>query len=150
MRGLWLACVCVIVVAVGCSSGDDKWKKDRPKTVPVHGKVLLNGEPLAEAQVVFVPTTGTHGASGLSGKDGSFKLSTFPPEEGVVPGSYKVMVVKSIVPEIQTDEDHGKAEMAYAKLLVPQKYTDVNTSGLAVDVPEKGLTDLKLELSGTP
>ncbi|GIX04682.1 MAG: hypothetical protein KatS3mg114_0551 [Planctomycetaceae bacterium] len=135
---------CAGLMMMGCSSSEDKWKSNRPKTVPASGKITLNNEPLVDAQVVLVPVSGSYGASGLSGKDGSFKLSAFPPDEGVVPGSYKVMIVKAEVPEVQEDE----AVMSYAKLLVPQKYTDANTSGLTVDIPESGKTDIKLDLTG--
>lgn len=138
-----LACFCALLL-MGCGSQDDKWKKDRPKTAPAAGVITLDGKPLDGAQVVLVPESGTHGASALSAADGSFRLSAFPPDDGAVPGSYKVMIVKSIVPELQEGET---AELAYAKLLVPKKYTDANTSGLMVDIPDAGKTDIKLELA---
>jgi hypothetical protein len=137
------------VIAAGCSSGTDKWKANRPKTVPATGTISLNGQPLEEAQVVLVPSGGSHGASALSNASGMFALQTFPPDDGVVSGTYKVMVIKSLVPQ---NPDPGSPESKVpqrAKLLIPKKYTDANTSGLEIVVPETGKTDIKLELTGT-
>src|SRR5436190_21218037 len=95
------------VVASGCSSGSDKWKANRPKTVPATGVISLNGHPLDEAQIVLVPSGGSHGGSGLSDGNGTFALQTFPPDDGVVAGTYKVMVIKSLVPQ---NPDPGSPE----------------------------------------
>lgn len=100
---------------------------------------------MAGAQVVFVSDGGSHSASGLSKADGTFTLSAFPPNDGAVPGKYKVMVIKSDVPEIQ---DENSAELATAKPLIPTQYSDPNKSGLAVEIPADGKTDIKLELKG--
>jgi hypothetical protein len=133
------------LLLAGCSSHDDKWKSSRPKTVEASGVITWNGEPLDAAQVVLVPAASSgHGASALSAADGSFKLSAFPPDEGAVPGSYKVMIVKADVPQVQEDV----AVMSYAKLLIPKKYTDVQTSGLTVEIPESGKQDITLVLTG--
>ena len=121
------------------------WTEGRPTTVEASGVVTWNGSPVAQAQVVFVADGGNHSASALSGDDGKFVLATFPPDTGAVPGNYKVMVIKADVPELQ---DENSAEVARAKPLIPTKYADPNKSGLAVEIPEAGKTDITLELAG--
>jgi hypothetical protein len=138
--------VCSAGLFVGCSGGEDKWKAGRPKTVEAAGTITLNGKPLDQAQVVLLPTGGQNGGSAMSDDQGAFNLSSFPPDPGVVPGSYKVMIVKANVPELQ-DEESAEAKVPQrAKLLVPKKYTDPKTSGLTVEVPEAGKKDILIEL----
>lgn len=134
-------------VLVGCSSADDKWKSQRPKTVLATGVVTLDGKPLEAAQVVFVTGGDGTGGSGLSDKDGRFELSAFPPDKGIPPGTYSVMIVKAIVPEIQDVSEDKYAPPAKATLLVPVKYTTPTTSGLSVVIPETGKEDIRLELT---
>lgn len=136
---------CTLLLLSGCG-GEDPWKKNRPKTAPAKGAITLNGKPLDDAQVVLVPTSGSTGCSGKSDAKGAFELAAFPPDPGVVPGSYKVMIVKSEIPTTPDPNSPESNKAMYAKLLVPKKYTDPETSGLTVDIPEAGKLDIKLEL----
>ena len=68
-----------------------------PAVTVVSGTVMLDGEPLDGASVVFHPTS----SSGLAGAgktsaDGTFGLTTFraTPGAGVVPGEYVSRLVK--------------------------------------------------------
>jgi hypothetical protein len=147
MHGLNTAFVCSLMLLTGCSQSGDKWKNSRPKTVLASGIITLSGKPLDGAQVVLVPTSGGHGASALSAADGSFRLATFPPDEGAVPGSYKVMIIKSVVPQ---NPDPGSPESTvpqYAKLLIPEKYADPEKSGLTIEIPVAGTKDIKIDLN---
>lgn len=98
MRGcLCLACV-FLATANGCSKGVSL------KTVPVTGKVTLDGKPLSGATVTFLQASpgadGSGGApsSGITGADGSYKLITMASGRDIVdgapPGNYKVSVTK--------------------------------------------------------
>lgn len=72
-------------LAAGCSSG--------PKTYTVKGKVTLNGQPLPDADVIFLPLTeGSRQATGRTAEDGSFTLSTFGDGDGAMAGEYKITV----------------------------------------------------------
>lgn len=80
----------------GCG-GDSS---DGRGTVMVTGVVKYNGTPVENATVTLVPEAavgpaGTRkGAFGRTAKDGTFKLITFKPGDGALPGKYKVMVSK--------------------------------------------------------
>jgi hypothetical protein len=67
------------------------------ETVPVTGTVMLNGQPAANADVLFTPTKGRL-ASGSTDAAGRFTLSTNKPNDGAVPGDHKVTVVEYYPP----------------------------------------------------
>jgi hypothetical protein len=70
----------------GCGSGK----------YPVEGKVLwMDGTPakeLAGSLVVFESTESPKAARGEIKEDGSFRLTTDHPDDGVAPGPYRVLV----------------------------------------------------------
>lgn len=87
--------LCVLVVAiVGCGG---------PKRVPLHGKVTLNGQPVPQGFLLFMPTQETQGPVGNATiQAGEYRVEK---ENGVVPGTYKVSV--SIAPEFAVQVQGG-------------------------------------------
>ncbi|MBX9581405.1 MAG: carboxypeptidase-like regulatory domain-containing protein [Gemmataceae bacterium] len=74
-----------LVVAAGCGGG--------AKPVKVAGRVTLDNQPLPGATIVFTPDGGTGNiASGRTDDAGEFQLTTFGPDDGAVPGDYKITV----------------------------------------------------------
>jgi len=72
----------------GCGGG--------PRLVPVTGNVTLNGKPLGEAGIVFIPdASNTEGLAGndQTGPAGNYKAMT-QGRSGLVPGKYKVVITK--------------------------------------------------------
>jgi hypothetical protein len=89
-RHVWVLGVAVagLVVAAGCGSGGKK-------PVPVKGTVTLDGKPVSLASVVFVPQKeGGIIAQGVTNHNGEFELTTYKPNDGVLPGDYSVTVTK--------------------------------------------------------
>ena len=74
------AVVCYVVLQVGCG----------PTLVAVHGSVRLDGKPLNEAVIVFVPIEAGRKKTGAEIVDGTYLVET---ENGLVPGKYRVEVV---------------------------------------------------------
>lgn len=111
------------VVTLGGCGGSD-----RPKTVPITGHVTINGQPPGEiGKLFFTPTQAAAGydkrpASGGFTADGAYRVMSWTPDDGLVPGHYTV----SLMP--------GDANATK----VPQKYLQAGTSGLEVDVPTDG------------
>jgi uncharacterized protein (TIGR03067 family) len=63
---------------------------------PVEGWVTLNGKPLANATVVFVPVDKKgQKATGTTNKNGEYKLTTHG-KKGALSGKYKVIITKDI------------------------------------------------------
>jgi hypothetical protein len=121
----------------------------RPATVPVRGKVLYRGEPLKFGVVMFHPAQGQV-AQGAIESDGSFQLSTFRLHDGAQPGAYHVSVMcyEGHDPQRAPHADETGEGMTLGRPLIPLKYTRAKSSGLLVDVPAEGVSDVVLELSG--
>lgn len=152
-----IACGLVSLLAVslvGCG-GDD----GLPKTVPAFGVVLLDGQPVEGAQIVAVPDVGQNPASAASDSSGRFELKAFEQKSGAVPGSYKVIVTKTIKVPIGSakapkmaaeDVAHAKSSGGDGMIPIndmPLKYANPTTSGIAFTLDDKGSRDLKFELS---
>jgi hypothetical protein len=120
---------------------------------PVEGVVLLDGKPLANVSVQFVPQGSGRDATGQTDKSGEFAMSTFKPGDGVMPGSYKVV----ISPPAGTPDpaQYATAEEAMAaaskapatkeSTTFPQQYTRVDQTPLKQDVPTSGKVRFELK-----
>lgn len=85
-----LAAALLAVGLVGC--GND----GRPKTVPVSGKVLVNGKAAEGVSLSFHPLNQPHNSvpgTARSRADGSFDVTSFLPGDGAPPGEYAVTVI---------------------------------------------------------
>ena len=78
---------CLLSALAGCGSG--------PTFYPVTGSVTQNGEPLADAVVMFLPEgkDGSLTAEAMTGPDGKYSLATRD-AAGAAVGKYKVVVSK--------------------------------------------------------
>lgn len=133
-----------VVIVVGC--GDDT---GLGKRYPVSGKITFKGEPLEKGRIDFIPNDLQNGrpATGTI-EDGVFRLTTLTPNDGALPGDYKVTVsalsVDNTAVEKTIMEQGGggrQHEIAMAtqkgKSLVPAKYSLADTSGLTATVGER-------------
>src|SRR5262249_26417852 len=80
----WTALALVLLVACGCGKRMSK----------VEGTVLLDDKPLDGATVVFQPEEGGQPATGMTGSDGVFHLTTRTTGDGARTGNYKVTITK--------------------------------------------------------
>ena len=88
-RGLVLLLyVLLLTGAAGCGGG--------PKLFPVSGLVTLDGQPLADAGVLFVPVDKGPAASGTTDAAGKFRLTTTN-RSGAIAGHYGVAISKQEV-----------------------------------------------------
>ena len=117
----------VLLLFSGCGDG-------RPTRVAVSGKVLIDGQPLTQGIVQFVPED-SRPAAGKLDAEGNFTLTSYDGDDGVVLGTHKVMVAaKEMVSETR------------AKWLAPPKYADFRQSGLSFEITEP-TDDLVIELT---
>ena len=72
-----------------------------PDLVPVEGQVTLDGEPLANAAVSFLPVGNTagRGAAALTDDQGIYHLQEQDGTPGVATGSYQVVISKLVKPD---------------------------------------------------
>jgi len=111
-------------------------------TAPVSGKITVDGQPLTEGQVSFLPfdegiQTGGGTAAGKIDPSGGYKIFTAG-KDGAPLGRYKVTVTPSMVPT-------GDNKMPVTPF--NQKYTDYKKTTIVVEVvsnPAPGAYDFKL------
>jgi len=111
--------------------------------VPAAGHVTLDGQPLADAAVVFVSAEGGHLAHGVTDAEGQFTLTTTN-RPGAVPGEHRVGITKQKVYDPTLDGGIGALRVEW---IVPERYAAPDTSGLTVTVPPRGAQDLQFELT---
>ena len=129
--------LCLFTFA-GCQSGPDL-----PPTVPAEGVVTLDGTPVADATVVFIADTGTYNATGVTKQDGSFVMKAFDQKTGVVVGSYKVEINKTV---LESAGEKGGESNVTIKMGLPKKYATFTTSGLTYTATDKGDKAIKFDL----
>jgi len=103
------AAIAALSCLPGCGGG--------PKLVPVSGVVTLNGKPLGDAEIVFIPHESNK--DGLPGNDktgpeGNYKAMT-QGRSGLVAGKYRVVVSKVPAPP-SAASDSFKDDPYMAKL----------------------------------
>jgi hypothetical protein len=155
---LFGAVLCMVASLPGCSN-EDEWTRQQPATVVADGVVTLDGKPVDGASIILSPIEPSqHAASALTDSNGRFSLAAFPNKPGAVPGNYKVRVAKTIevaAEPIKVDlgEDAAHAatdepgESVTWKNVLPEKYSNPETSEIFVEVPADGVSDLKIELT---
>lgn len=124
--------------------------------VPVQGTVTFKDQPLTEATISFSPYPpgdGKRGGAALSDRQGMFSAWTVQPGDGLLPGEYRVSIIKETVNNTMSIDEmnayavkHGRFPELEAKRELPTKYADPDKSGLTVNIPEQGIKDIKFEL----
>jgi len=131
----------------GC--GDDSGLGQR---YAVSGTVTYNGQPVENGQISFVPVDQTkqRAANGFI-QGGRYSLTTVAPQDGALPGEYKVTITSKEADNSQViktimekgggarQAEVGKAT-AKAKDRVPAKFQLPETSGLTAKVEEHSNT----------
>lgn len=113
------AAFCLLIglspLTIGCSDG-------RPERVPVSGVVKIDGVPLTQGSITFLPAKGRVSFGQLDDQ-GRFELMTYEPGDGAPLGVSKVAVAgRESLSETQ------------ARWLAPKKYSEHATSDLEVDI----------------
>ena len=113
----------------------------------VEGVVTLDGKPLQNASIHFVPQGAGRDATGQTDASGHFTMSTFKPGDGVVPGEYKVVISPPLGEPDPTqyasaDEAMSGAAKVPAKKksgpAFPEQYARVDKTPLTQKVPASG------------
>ncbi len=143
----WLAMTALLMVSQGCSRTPDKWEQARLRTIPATGRVVLEGQPVSQATVIFwndaVPTS----PSALTSDDGSFHLRTYMPKDGAPAGVYAVTIEKTTETQPPPRVNEAPSPPLEITHHLPKRYRDAKTSGLSAEVTEKGPNEFVFELS---
>jgi hypothetical protein len=151
-----------LIMLAGCGSSSGF-----PKTYKVSGTVKQSGKPVDGAMVTFLSDEGTKAAVGSTNANGEFKLSTFGPGDGALPGSYKVTITKLSVPAASAapslppgvlasgdisdsyeppSGNEGSRGSGTSKNLLPAKYASETSSGLIATVAPNDTNKFDFEL----
>ena len=164
-RSLGFAFVALVAISLlsGCSGG---------KVSSVHGTVTLDGKPLSDATVLFVPRGNVKSGNSAT-TDASGKFELLPDQNGIVlgAGTYAIVIDKLVdaktgktldpeelaqreaqVGELEDEsgtelDPSDMARRAGLKNLIPPKYGDPRTTPFVVEI-KPGSNDLgTLELT---
>jgi hypothetical protein len=134
----------MVLPLVGCSS------ETGPKLVRVIGTITINGHPLGGAEITFLPMGSTpgDGSRGRTRADGTFRLVALKGGAGAVPGQYKVIISKLVLPDgsdFPANSEIPPIESS-AREKLPQKYSDAQNTELTATVSSDGGTiDFRLQ-----
>lgn len=138
--------IAVVVVAITLALGCGR-EAEGPETVPVHGKVTMEGEPVSGATVTLTPTASGTGvpAQAVTNDAGEFEIhSSFDQgrttQAGMTPGEYVITVAK-------LESLPAQAQLTRApKNLLPGRYQSLETSDLKTAVALQADNFIVLEL----
>lgn len=82
-----------LVLMTGCGRAP---ADDAPDLLPVAGKVVSNGQPLADAVVEFTPEAGGATSTSVTDSEGYFELVYSDGRKGAVSGQHRVRVTESM------------------------------------------------------
>ena len=153
-----ILCLFLLAFLSGCGN--------RIPVTPVTGMITLNGDPVENAMITYIPNTSGTVATATTDKEGKYALKTYIGDKtahGAFPGGYKVTVVKRVqkdFPDIDLknltpEEEEALSNQVSATLkgrapkyeyLVPQKYESQQTSGSTAEVLARGKFVLDFEL----
>ena len=123
----------------------------RPAQVKTTGTVTLDGEPVANAALMFIPDSGRP-ASGNTNTNGEFQVSSFGGNDGLPAGNYRVTATRLVlkdrfqelydrqVEQAKAEAEPGEepeevdiefGENAYENEL-PVKYEELDTTDITV------------------
>jgi hypothetical protein len=150
MRSLLSLCLVLLILTVlGCGEG-------RPKFVPVSGRVLVDGKPVANLMVTFQPIATERnkdpgpGSAGITDAEGRFTLKVSSQQysgNGAVVGKHKVRIGTVLPGEGQaTDPSIGSPDDAplAGKELIPPHYNQDTI--LTFEVPPEGTNQANFDL----
>lgn len=141
-----LLTVATFVFIGGCG------RNNYPTTVKIQAKVMLDGKPLPNVMVTFMPTDGKRSATGMSDDQGNVsEMSTFAPNDGVVPTSHQIAVNPKEAPpmggfEIGDMEGSTKSGASRYVPPFPPRYFVPATSEITATVEANGPNEFTFDL----
>lgn len=121
-----LAAVLCISMLVGCGESG-------PPLGKVTGKVTMDGKPISNAIVSFVPIDGSRSSSAMTDDSGTYRLS-FVDREGALIGEHKVSITSTAEVQGNTMEDIPSDDPRYAELM-QSRQSDYNNAKVKESIP---------------
>jgi hypothetical protein len=134
--------VCLLAFAAGCNSG--------PEFAEVQGTVRVNGKPLDQLMIVFIPDTGTAGPDsfGYTDDKGHYTLTSHTNIPGAVVGTHRVVVRDMILLDEALANRREKAGQPPLQSRVSLKYDAASETPLRFDVKAGPRNTIDLDVTG--
>lgn len=140
--------ICVPLSLAGC-------RTDSYPVAEVQGRVMLDGKPLSEVQVTFVPEAADvalPSSFGTTAEDGQYGLTLYDGRSGAVVGWHRVVVEdlaainQAAVAGREAQDEQAPATIPLrSRSRVPERYTTTAQSPLRREVrPDGGRVDVDL------
>jgi hypothetical protein len=123
-----LALAAAVLPAHGCTRG--------PRTYPVSGTVTLDGQPLPEGEILFVPVDGSTGPDPGKVKDGRFELQARAGKKRVEVSAARILPGGA----------RGAGGEPVPEEIIPDRYN--TRSVLTAEVSPEGVNRFEFPLSG--
>ncbi|MDG1897315.1 MAG: carboxypeptidase-like regulatory domain-containing protein [Fuerstiella sp.] len=127
---------CMLLAVAGCGAGG-------PDIATVTGKVTMDGQPLANAAVVFVPENGRP-AGARTNAQGEYELTYSEGREGALPGKNMVRISTLSDPSIGDDGQLTKGSPE----TVPMQYNAQTTLSFSVEAGAANVADFDITSEG--
>lgn len=131
-RSRWLL---ALPLLVGCSSGQE--------IASVEGTVTMDGQPLPNAAVIFVPEGGRPAAA-RTDDQGHYELNFSGGRKGAIPGKNRVRITTATGP---SEDDAGNPVPGAAEI-IPVEYNQQTTLEVEVVEGEQNVHDFELVSGG--
>ncbi len=126
----------VVVLLAGCGSSG-------PEIASVKGTITLDGKPLPNATIVFIPPEGRP-AGAKTNAEGKYELNFSNGRKGTMPGLNKIRL--TTLSEASQDEN-GNA-IPGSKEIIPMQYNQMSTLEFLVEPGKQNIADFALESKG--
>lgn len=135
-----------VVGAALCGCNKTTTAVTAAKTLPVTGKITLDGKPLAGADVVFTIPDPLTTFFDTTKDDGAYQLQAIEGRNESLKGRAKVTVSRMVLPNGSPWLKDQPPALVGAIEQLPPKYSMLNSTELAADlVPEGGTFDFDLK-----
>ena len=144
-----LFCVALAFTFTGCGYR-------RPPQVKTTGTVTLDGEPVAQASLMFIPDSGRP-ASGNTNTNGEFQVSSFGGNDGLPAGNYRVTATKLVLKdkfqqlydrqveraaaEAEPGEEPEEVDIEFGENAyrndLPENYAELDTTDITVTITKQ-------------
>lgn len=126
----------LLIAVAGCSSGG-------PDIAYVTGRVTMDGKPLANAAVVFIPENGRP-AGATTDADGNYVLNFTQGRRGAIPGKNLIRVST----QREAQEDASGKPIPASRETVPAKYNTNTSLEFTVEPKKKNVANFDLDSKG--
>jgi hypothetical protein len=131
----WTVLLSMLIVGAGCSSGG-------PEIAYVSGRVTLDGKPLSDAAVVFIPDNGRP-AGATTDADGNYVLNFAQGRQGAIPGTSTVRISTYR----DADQDDNGQTVPGKPETIPPEYNTETTLTFEVEPNKDNVANFDLKSS---